>query len=249
MVSLCPLPYDSDPILINLSLEEVKEITNNQWNIEPTRALEIQRTLSRKVKLTPLKNKIRFVGGVDVSFSKGSDDLWAGVSVFRYPELLKIETRWVKGKADFPYIPGLLSFRELPHIIRSIRELNILPDVIICDGQGIAHPRGMGIASHLGVLMDIPTIGCAKTRLIGEFKEPARRKGSYSLLKYRGKIVGAVLRSRESVRPIFVSPGHMITLQESIEIVIRCCTRYRLPEPIRSAHRLVNSIRQSEMAV
>ena len=215
--------------------------------LAPSDAIELQRRLRSKVKLLPLKRAVAKVGGVDVSFSMESDELWAAVVIYKYPELVEVESKWVKGRAHFPYIPGLLSFRELPHIIEAIGKLKTLPDVIICDGQGIAHPRGLGIASHLGIMLNCPTIGCAKTRLIGEYSEPGPLKGDYSLLKVGKKTVGVVLRTRDNVRPVFVSPGHMITLDQSIDIIIKTCPKYRIPEPIRSAHNLVNRLRKGQM--
>lgn len=226
-----------------------KRENQNHYRIAPSRSIELQKALRKKVRLIPLKKKVRTVGGVDVSFSKLSDTLWAGVVVYEYPELKEVESKWIRGRADFPYIPGLLSFRELPHILDALSKLTAMPDVIICDGQGIAHPRGLGIASHLGVIQGVSTIGCAKSRLIGEYVEPNFKRGSYSPLLMNNKVVGVVLRTKDNVRPVFVSPGHMITLQEAIEIVLNTTTHYRIPEPVRSAHNLVNRIRTHQKAV
>ena len=155
--------------------------------------------------------------------------------LYRYPALSLAEETVAIREVSFPYVPGFLSFREGPAIIDAINKLTVKPDVILVDGQGIAHPKGMGIASHIGVLIDIPTIGCAKSRLVGEYKEPGFRKGAWSPLQYDGKVVGAVLRTRDHVRPLFVSPGHRVDLKTSIEIVLGCIGKYRIPEPLRRA--------------
>ncbi|MCX7950273.1 MAG: endonuclease V, partial [Treponemataceae bacterium] len=149
-------------------------------------------------------------------------------------------------RANFPYIPGLLSFREGPVILSAFEELTIRPDVIIFDGQGIAHPRGLGLASHLGILLDIPSIGCAKTALVGTWDEPPDRPGSFSPLIYGGQVVGDVLRTKERVRPVFVSPGHKVGRHAAREIVLACIRGYRLPEPTRQAHLEVNMLRRKE---
>ncbi len=145
-----------------------------------------------------------------------------------------------------PYIPGILSFREIPPILKALKKLKSEPDLIFCDGQGIAHPRGLGLASHLGLLTGKPTIGCAKKRLVGQFSEPGQHRGDYSLLLYKGKKVGAVLRTKEKIRPLFVSPGYAIEIEGSVRIVLDCGGQYRIPEPIREAHLLVNKLRQKE---
>jgi len=149
----------------------------------------------------------------------------------------------------FPYIPGFLSFREGPAIIEALHMLKIKPHVILFDGQGIAHPKRMGIASHIGVILNIPTIGCAKSRLVGEYKEPGTSKGKISSLKYQGKIVGAVVRTKDDIRPLFVSPGHLIDLKSSIEIVLGCTTKYRISELLRRADFLSKKIKRALQTV
>lgn len=199
-------------------------------------ARELQKDLRKRVRLIPLKREPRYVGGVDAAFSE--DLVYAAACVYRYPELTLVEKAYAVEKLKFPYVPGFLSFREGPAIIAAIKKLATKPDVILVDGQGIAHPRGIGIASYLGVLIGIPTIGCAKTRLVGEFEEPGRRKGSWSELTYEGRIVGAVLRTKDSVRPLFVSPGHKIDLDNAIRLTLDCIGKYRIPEPLRCADML-----------
>ena len=154
----------------------------------------------------------------------------------------RVETVTAKGKVDFPYIPGLLSFRESPILLKAFAKIMSTPDVVILDAQGIAHPRGIGLASHIGLLLDKPSIGCAKTRLIGDYNEVGEEVGCYSHLTVKDKVVGAVLRTRKNVKPVFVSPGHKIDLDTSIDLVLNSCRGYRLPEPIREAHNLVKKI-------
>ncbi|MBW1997011.1 MAG: deoxyribonuclease V [Deltaproteobacteria bacterium] len=217
------------------------------WDVSPREAIEIQERLSGRVQILPLgRKRLRTVGGADVCLSKERGILWAGVVVLEYPGLQTVEEKSVRGEGIFPYVPGLLSFREIPVLIKAFELLDTLPDLILCDGQGIAHPRRLGLASHLGLLLDRPTIGCAKSRLVGEFKEVGTERGALSYLVHRGERVGAVLRTRRAVKPLFVSSGHKITLDQAIEIVLQCCGRYRLPEPVRQAHLLVNRLKGSE---
>lgn len=217
------------------------------WDVSLKEAIEIQNRLSPRIQVTTLNEEtVHSIAGADICASRKSGVVWAGVVVLCYPHLERVEERWVAGKTSFPYIPGLLSFREIPVLLKAFRLLENLPDLILCDGQGIAHPRKLGLASHLGLLLDTPTIGCAKTRLVGEFSEVGTEKGDFSPLTHRGEVVGAVLRTRTGVRPIFVSLGHKITLKESVRIVARCCTKYRLPEPTRQAHLLVNKLKGQE---
>jgi deoxyribonuclease V len=203
-------------------------------SIEQTR--ELQKDLQKRVRIIPLKVEPRYVGGVDAAFSENL--VYAAACVYRYPELALVEKACAAEKLKFPYLPGFLSFREGPAIIAAIKKLATEPDVILVDGQGIAHPRGVGIASHLGVLLGISTIGCAKTRLVGEFEEPGGRKGSWSELTYEGRTVGAVLRTKDSVKPLFVSPGHKIDIDGAIRITLNCSNKYRIPEPLRCADML-----------
>jgi deoxyribonuclease V len=206
------------------------------WPRNIAAARKSQLSLREKVKILPLGIIPHSIAGVDASFF--NHKIIGVASLYSYPGITSLEDAHATGNAFFPYIPGFLSFREGPAILNALRRLNIHPDVILVDGQGIAHPRGFGIASHIGVLLDIPTIGCAKSRLIGEYREPGPERGEFSHISYAGQIVGAVMRTREGVKPLFVSPGHLITLEESLEIVINCANRYRIPEPLRRADRI-----------
>jgi deoxyribonuclease V len=173
--------------------------------------------------------------------------IWAGVVVLDFPSLVKIEEKWSQKKAAFPYIPGLLSFREIPVLLDALREIELEPDLIFCDGQGVAHPRGLGLASHLGVLLNKPTIGCAKSLLIGEFDPVGEDRGDYVYLRYQDRVIGAVIRTRSRVKPVFISPGYGVMLEDCIRFVLETCPTYRIPEPTRQAHLLVNSVRCTRM--
>lgn len=204
------------------------------WDVSTKEAREIQlRLRDRLIMGQPLKN-IRKVAAADVSFA--GDMLYGVVAVFSYPGLELIEKKVAKGRAKFPYVPTFLTFREGPILIKAFSKIKNEPDVILFDGQGAAHPLRMGEACHLGILLDRPSIGCAKSRLFGLYKEPKQKKGSYSNLFADGGIVGVALRTRDNTRPIFVSPGFKIDLKSSIEIVLGCTTKYRIPDPLRFVH-------------
>ena len=203
------------------------------WPENTNDARAVQVALKDKVKTIPLRKKPELIAGVDAAFSE--DKVIGVICLYTYPELTLIEEAFAVKKISFPYIPGFLSFREGPAIVEALNGLELKPDVILFDGQGIAHPKGLGLASHIGVLLDVPTIGCAKSRLVGEYKEPGLKKGAWSPLKYHGKVVGSVLRTKDHVRPVFVSPGHRIDLRSSLEIVLGCTRKFRIPEPLRMA--------------
>ncbi len=207
-------------------------------------AVQIQQRLREKVVLKPpLGFFPHLVAGTDVSYSREDKMFYAVVVVLELKSLSLIEKQVVIGRTEFPYIPGLLSFREAPFLIKAIAKLKHRPEVILVDGQGIAHPRRIGLASHLGVLLQIPTIGCAKSRLVGTYGHLPDRAGFYSILKDKGEEVGIVLRTRRGVKPIFVSPGHLMDIKTAYQLVIRCLKGYRLPEPIRMAHIVANQTR------
>jgi len=213
------------------------------WNVTYKEAIKIQKNLKDKVILQKIDKKIKYVAGLDVSYARGSNIMWAGVVVLDFPSLNKAEERWSQKKVSFPYIPGLLSFREVPALIDALRKMEIEPDLIFCDGQGIAHPRGLGLASHLGILLKKPTIGCAKSLLVGTYNQVGEHKGNYTYLIYQNKVIGAAVRTRSKVKPIFISPGYGIVLNDCVKFVLKSCSMYRIPEPTRQAHLLVNSVR------
>ncbi len=211
----------------------------HEWDLSYKEAVEIQRRMASMVKFTAIKKIPKIIAGLDCAFSKDDKKIFAAAVVIDLSDFLIIETATASRKLEFPYIPGLLSFREAPACIDAIEKLKTTPDAFLIDGQGFAHPRRLGIASHIGLLVDKPTIGCAKSRLIGTFDEPKRLKGSFSPLMDSGKQIGAVMRTRTDVKPVFVSVGHKCTLEDAIQLVLECTTKYRLPEPSRLAHQLV----------
>lgn len=222
----------------------------HRWDVSPVEAIEIQNRLRRHLILDQAPAEIRTVAGVDVSNEIGSNRLFAAVVVFdlQHPQpkgFPVLEAATASLEIDFPYIPGLLSFREIPVVLKAWEKLQTRPDCLMADGQGIAHPRRIGIASHLGLITDLPSIGCGKTRLIGSHREPGPLRGDGSPLIDRGETIGAVLRTRDGVAPVFISPGHLMTLDRAVEIVLAAQIRYRLPEPTRMAHQLVNEARRA----
>ncbi len=216
----------------------------HSWNVTPKEAIAIQKTLFNKIDLKRGFGRIRLIGGIDASFSKDGSIAYGCLVVLDFGKLEIIEIVRRKTRLRFPYIPTLLSFREAPCVLECLRCCKRNPDLILVDGQGTAHPRNLGLATHIGILVDKPTIGCAKTRLYGEYEEPGPHKGDWSYLVKAKERLGAVLRTRDSVKPIFVSPGHKIDTVSSVDVVMRSLTRYRIPEPIRQAHILCNEYKK-----
>jgi deoxyribonuclease V len=206
------------------------------WQVSTTQALEIQRNLAGKIITSDNLPLPRLVAGLDVSVSRSGAARAAAV-VLTFPELGLVETKTVQGKVSFPYVPGLLSFREIPITLEVCKEIRSVPDLLIVDGQGYAHPRRIGLASHLGLLLNIPTIGCAKSHLYGNYSDPGPRRGDLSQIEAEnGEVIGAVVRTKADVKPLFISIGHRITLSSAIYWVLQCSRGYRLPEPTRLAH-------------
>ena len=187
---------------------------------------------------------VRRVAGADVSTQGGR--AYATVVVLGFPDLCVVEVRGFEAALAFPYVPGLLSFRELPSVAGALEKVETAVDALILDAQGLAHPRRMGLASHLGLFLEVPTVGCAKSRLVGNYEEPGVEKGSATDLVHRGEVVGKVVRTRERVSPVFVSVGNGIDLGSSVDLVLACCTKYRLPETTRQAHNAANRLRRGE---
>ena len=220
----------------------------HEWTMTPREAVELQKSLRERVRITSLKKKIRTIAGADISFNKFSPVVYAGLVVLSLPHLEVVEEVGVVSETKFPYVPGLLSFREAPSVLEAWAKLETEPDVVMFDGQGIAHPRRVGIASHVGLWLDRPTLGCAKSVLVGKYEEPGRERGSWSELidPKNGEVVGAALRTKTNVNPIYVSPGHLIDLKSAIKLTLECDGGYRQPEPTRRAHHLVNALRRGE---
>ena len=216
------------------------------WDVNEREAIRIQEKLRTTISLTNSARNVSSIAGADVSYSKRGDEGIAAVVVLNYPGLEPIDEAIAKGTVSFPYIPGLLSFREAPLLIEVFQRLQRPPDVALYDGQGIAHPRSLGLASHMGLLLGLPSIGCAKEKLVGDFGEVGPQPANTTPLKLGGKIIGAVIRTKRGVKPVFVSPGHRIDLETSVQLVLKTCRGFRLPEPLRQAHLMVKRIRSQE---
>ena len=200
----------------------------------PKDYLAFQECIARSIILEDRFDQIKLVGGADVAFGKGY--AYGAFVVLSFPDLKLVEHKLSRVKITMPYVPGFLSFREEPAIVAAFKKLKIKPDMILFDGQGIAHPRRAGLACALGVTLDLPAIGCAKTKLVGEYTNPEKVKGSASPLFFNKAIIGYVLRTRDNTNPIFVSPGHKVSIETAKQIALACCIKYRLPEPLRFAH-------------
>ncbi len=220
----------------------MKIYQHHAWPSTVEEAIVIQEQLRNQVITSDkLQEPVQYVAGVDMGFEADGTISRAAVAVLSFPDLQVIETSLAHRPTTFPYIPGFLSFREIPAVLDALEKIKTTPDVILCDGQGIAHPRRFGIASHLGVLVDIPTIGVAKSLLIGKHEELPETRGNWRSLTHKGEIIGAVLRSRTGVKPLYVSSGHRISLATAIDYVLRCTPKYRLPETTRIADKLASA--------
>lgn len=216
-----------------------------RWNLTPREAVRLQEDLRGRVLLHDAFGPIRYIAGADVAFVLRTNVAFAGVIVYRFPELIEVERRMARGRLTFPYVPGLLSFREGPVLVRALTKLRTEPDLILIDGHGRAHPRLFGIASHIGVLFDKPTIGCAKSLLVGEHKMPGSSRGSATPLVFRGEVVGRVLRTRDGVKPIYVTTGHRVTTGTAVRLVQQCLDGFRIPKPTREADHYVRQLRRA----
>jgi len=234
---------------------QTKKLHN--WNLTYSQAVALQKELAQKVQQIPLRNRPTTVAGLDCALGIDNQSIIAAVVVLKLPSTVRglweplgqaefelIETATACQKITFPYIPGLLSFRESPVCIAAVEKLKAEPDAFVIDGQGIAHPRRFGIASHLGLFFDKPTIGCAKSRLTGSFEEPGSEKGAYSPLKDNQEVIGAAVRTRTNVEPIFVSVGNKCLLKDAIDVTLAWTTKYRVPEPTRLAHQVVSKLKR-----
>lgn len=215
----------------------------NSVIIEVEKSRKRQNKLKGRVSIKPIKKNIKIVAGGDVAYLNNL--AIGGIVALKIPRLEVIEKTFAIKKNVFPYVRGLLAFREAPVLIQAIKKLKCRPDVFIFDGHGIAHPERIGIASHIGVLIDKPTIGCAKSVLIGKFSLPGRKKGSYTFIYDKCDIIGAMLRTKTDIKPVVISSGNKINLEDSMRIVLQCCRTFRIPEPIRFAHIFVNEIKNS----
>ncbi len=212
----------------------------HSWNLTPRAAIALQQRLRSRVVRLGRPRQVRTVAGTDVGFARGGGVAHAAVAVLSFPQLELVDHVVARQRVRFPYVPGLLSFREIPALLAALDRLRVKPDLILCDGHGFAHPRRFGIACHLGVICGVPTIGVAKSRLIGEHAEPGGRRGARVPLRDKGETIGAVLRTRAGTRPIYVSIGHRVSLAVAVRYALACTTRFRLPETTRWAHRLAS---------
>ena len=220
---------------------EIRQLHN--WNVTVEQAKTIQNKLAAKIVLKNLNSQINLIAGADVSYSKKSGSCFAAVTVYNFSGMELIEQAVTMEPVNFPYVPTYLTFREAPALLIAFKKLNRIPDLILFDGQGVAHPRRMGLATHLGIILDLPSIGCAKSVLVGEYEDPGSKRGESTTLFYKNQQIGTVLRTRDRVKPVFVSPGFKITLEEAAYWVLMSCAGYRIPEPIRQSHLKVNRLR------
>lgn len=211
--------------------------------LTPSQAIAYQHELRKSIEIKSLQKDIHLIGGADISFNKNEDTVYAGIIILSYPDMKVVNEVTVIAETTFPYISGLLAFREIPALLDAWNPLALKPDVMVLDGQGIAHERRLGIATHFGLLTGVPSIGCAKSRLAGNYTEPANLMFAESELVSRGETVGLVLRTKINCKPVFISPGHHITIAQSAKIIKSCTKKHRIPEPTRLAHLLVNAAR------
>ena len=227
-------------------IQDMRVQALHEWEVNIARAKEIQLNLAKRVVTKSEVIDPRLVAGIDISAPDAQGVARGAVVILRYPEFSIVEVEIAQGKLTLPYIPGLLSFRETPLILAACEKLNNSPDLILIDGQGIAHPRRFGLASHVGLFLDLPTIGCAKSILCGQHRPVGEEAGSHAELFDNGELIGAALRTKSGVKPIYVSVGHKIDLTSALQWVIKCCRGYRLPEPTRLAHLAAGGILASE---
>ncbi|QJW92174.1 endonuclease V [Spirosoma taeanense] len=219
----------------------------HDWtNITPTEAVALQQQLRSQIQIQPLSQPPRTIAGCDISFNKFEETVYAGIVVLNLKTMETIEEVGVISSATFPYVPGLLSFREIPSLLEAWTKLRAEPDVVMFDGHGTAHPRRIGIASHAGLFLNRPTFGCGKSVLVGKYEEPAPERGAWSPMLHYRDVVGAALRTKNKVNPVYVSPGHLIDLEMAISLTLQCDGGYRIPEPTRRTHNLVNALRRGE---
>ena len=216
----------------------------HSWDLTDAEAVALQRRLAGRVDASTPLGRCDLVAGADISYNLYSPTLFAGVVVLRTSDWAIVETQGVIGEATFPYRTGLLTFREAPTLLEAFARVQSEPDAVMIDGAGIAHPRRIGLAAHMGLWLDRPTIGCAKSRLTGKFKEPGREAGSVAPLTDKGAVIGSVVRTKTGVNPLFISVGHRIDLASAVRLVLEASRGYRVPEPTRQAHLLVNELRR-----
>ena len=217
----------------------------HDWGLSANAAIALQKKLSAQLKIEDDFGEIHYIAGADISLDSPREQGYAGFVVFEFPSLRETERVYHQGPLLMPYVPGLLSFREGPILVEAFQKLKTKPDLIVFDGHGIAHPRRMGIASHMGLFLNCPSIGCGKSRLWGTYQEPALSRGSYTPLMDREERIGTVLRTKDKVKPVFISPGHRMSIEGSLKIILQCLSAFRLPLPTREADRYVAEVKRS----
>lgn len=227
---------------------DVEPVFQHPWNLTPQKAISLQRELAARVVLADERQPPKLVCGLDVSYDRGDSVFFAAACVLTFPDLQPVETATAAAPSPFPYVPGLLSFREIPVLAAALAKLTCRPDLLACDGQGLAHPLRFGLACHLGVLYDVPAIGLAKSRLIGQAPSPGVDRGSWTWLRDGDERIGQLVRTRRGVAPLFVSPGHRVGFDRARELALVLCPKWRLPETTRAAHKLVNEVRRRRRA-
>ncbi|MCF0050330.1 deoxyribonuclease V [Dyadobacter sp. LJ53] len=220
---------------------------SNYGQLTIAEATLIQEKLRAQVNLSPMEGEIKTIAGADISLDLNSEIVYAGMVVLSYPDLNPISYSLVQTTNIFPYVPGYLAFREIPALLKVYEQFPVKPDCIMFDGNGILHKRRLGIATHFGVLTDTVTLGCAKKKLAGNYADPGETKGEYTLVTDKGDTIGFALRSKINVKPVFISPGHRMSLRDSMDIAMKCLGKHRLPEPTRRAHEFVNKFRTGEL--
>ncbi len=218
----------------------------HRWDISPRRAIALQRELAARVRIERISGQVRTIAGTDCAFAAGGKRIVAVAVLCDASTLEVIASANVEQPCRFPYVPGLLSFREAPAVIAAVKRLPNRPDLLMCDGQGLAHPRRLGLACHVGLWLDLPTIGTAKSRLCGRHRPVGNNRRCRVQLRHKGEIIGAVLRTRTSVKPLYVSVGHRATLDDAVRWTLRCARKFRLAEPVRQAHMLVTSLARKD---
>ena len=219
----------------------------HDWNLAPKAAIALQKELQASVKIEPIQGPVKYIGGADISYNKNSDVIYVGIILLDYETMQVVAHSTAVEKMTFPYIPGLLSFREIPHLLKAWDNLPFKPQVMMMDGHGIAHPRRFGVACHFGLLTGCPALGCGKSRLTGKYEPVGPLKGDFSPLIHQEEKVGYIFRTRDNVKPVFLSPGHLCDFEDCLKIGLQAARGYRIPEPTRLADQLVNKLRRGEM--
>ena len=219
----------------------------HRWDLSPRKAAAVQRELRSQLVLEDRLGRVRLVAGADIALDRREKLGFGGVVVFSFPDMRLVEFATAVRPLTFPYVPGLLAFREAPVLLAAFERLSSRPDVVVFDAHGYAHPRRMGLASHLGLVLDVPSIGCAKSVLVGRYEEPGEERGSWSPLVDGGETIGAAVRTRARVRPVFVSVGHRVSLSTAVGLILSCSSGYRVPVPTREADKLVGRLKRGEL--